>query len=208
MAEAIGVFIDWQNAYKSAREAFNLGGLASERGNFSPYRLAQILAAGNERGGAGNLVRVEVHRGLPSNRRDPVGYGANRKQAAAWMRENEEVVIPRLRPLRYDPGDPDAKPEEKGIDVSLAVGAVEQVLTNRCDVAIIFTNDTDIAPAVELIARLVAPSHVETASWTSHHYETRLRPITGVYHHKLSGRVFQQVETPINYAYKGNATSN
>lgn len=110
----VAVFIDWQNAYKSARSAFGLWQLPNERGNFSPYNAARILAAGNGRGVAGELVRVEIHRGLPSNERDPVGYAANRRQSTAWVRENPEVVIPRLRPLRYDPNDGYAQPQEKG----------------------------------------------------------------------------------------------
>jgi hypothetical protein len=137
--------------------AFNLTSLPNERGNFSPYNLARILAAGNDRGTDGDLVWVEIHRGLPSNARDPVGYGANRKQAAAWMRENPNVVIPKLRPLRYDPNDPTAQPEEKGIDVQLALGVIECVLLNRCDVAILFSNDSDLNPVVESVCRLKAP---------------------------------------------------
>lgn len=72
----VGVFIDWQNACKSARYAFNLGRLPHERGNFSRYKRARILAAGNDRGGDGELVRVEIHQGLPSNARDRAGHGA------------------------------------------------------------------------------------------------------------------------------------
>jgi hypothetical protein len=204
--EAVAVFIDWQNAYKAARDAFNLAGLPNERGNFSPLQLARILAAGNDRAAAGKLVRVEIHRGLPSNQRDPVGYAANRRQAAAWMRENPDIVVPRLRPLRYDPDDPDADPEEKGIDVAMAVSAVEHVLTQRCDIAILFTHDTDLAPAVELIAGVINPANVETASWRSHHYEKRLRPVRGVHHHYVTGAVFQRIETPVNYAYQGRRT--
>jgi hypothetical protein len=45
----IAVYIDWQNAYKTAREAFGLWNMPNEHGNFSPYRLALILAAGNGR---------------------------------------------------------------------------------------------------------------------------------------------------------------
>lgn len=46
MAENVAVFIDWQNVYKAARSAFDLAGLPNERGNFSPYALSQVLAAG------------------------------------------------------------------------------------------------------------------------------------------------------------------
>lgn len=119
------------------------------------------------------------------------------------MRENPEVVMPYLRPLRYDRNDPTAAPVEKGIDVALAVNAVENTLTQRCDVAIVFSHDTDLAPAVEAIARLCRPSHVETASWRSDHFEKRLRPVTGVHHHHIHRAVFDRVETPVNYAYRG-----
>jgi hypothetical protein len=199
----VAVFIDWQNAYKSARTAFGLEAMPNERGNFSPYHVSRILAAGNDRGSSGELVRVEMHRGLPSNERDPKGYAANRRQAAAWVRENQEVVVPRLRPLRYDPHDPYAQPEEKGVDVQLALSIVENVLLGHCDVAVLFSYDTDLVPVVETICRLKGADRVETACWQSREFRKRLRPIHGVHHHGLSGAIFQRVETPINYAYQG-----
>ena len=198
----VAVFIDWQNAYKSARAAFGLENMPNERGNFSPYALACILAAANERGPGGELVRVEIHRGIPSNKRDPTGYGANRRQATAWVREAPEIITPRLRPLAYR-DEWGRLPVEKGIDVQLALAALENVLLKRCDTAIIFSHDTDLAPAVELIARLRGPGAVETVSWTSHRFRSRLRPVRGVHHHEVSQLVFQKVETPVNYAYKG-----
>jgi hypothetical protein len=199
----VAVFIDWQNAYKSARTAFALEGMPNERGNFSPYNLGLILAAGNGRGATGELVRVEIHRGLPSNERDSVGYAANRRQSAAWMNENRAIVIPRPRPLRYSPYDAYAAPEEKGIDVQLALSIVESVLLGHCDVAVLFSFDTDLLPAVETTCRLKGAKHIETASWESHDFRKRLRPTRGVHHHRLSGAVFQRVETPVNYAYQG-----
>lgn len=199
----VAVFIDWQNAYKAARTAFGLDGYPNERGNFSPYALACILAAGNGRGAdGGELVRVEIHRGIPSNKHDPTGYGANRKQATAWVRENPEIVKPCLRPLAYRE-QWGRLPVEKGIDVQLALAALENVVLKRCDTSIIFSHDTDLAPAVELIARLLGPAAVETVSWKSRSFKSRLRPVPGVHHHEVSGPVFEKVETPVNYAYKG-----
>lgn len=119
----VAVFVDWQNTYKTAREAFGWRDYPNEYGNYSPYRLARLLAAGNGRGQHGNLVRVNVHRGLPSQRYDREGYAANRRQAAAWMNENQELVMPRLRPLRYS-RSADEPPREKGVDVELAVAAL------------------------------------------------------------------------------------
>lgn len=83
----VAVFVDWQNAYKTAREAFGIRNMPNEHGNFSPYQLARLLAAGNGRGSeGGELVRVELHRGLPSQKHDQRGYAANRRQSAAWMK--------------------------------------------------------------------------------------------------------------------------
>lgn len=95
----VAVYIDGQNVYNGARRAFGLTDAHSEEGQINPYRRAKILAAGNARGDEATLVRVEIHRGLPSASKDPTGYGANRRQSAVWMKENFDVVIPRLRPL-------------------------------------------------------------------------------------------------------------
>lgn len=201
----MAVYIDWQNVYNTARRAFSLTDAPSEEGQISPYRVAQILAAGNGRGAAGKLVRVEIHRGLPNSSKDPTGYGANRRQSAAWMKENEEVVIPRLRPLRYPQNYPDELPEEKGIDVQLALAAVEHVTSNPpfCDVAVIFSHDTDLVPAIQTISRLTSSDRVETASWVSDIYSGRIRAQGArVFHHELSRDVFEEVRDPVNYAHK------
>jgi uncharacterized LabA/DUF88 family protein len=200
--QKIAVFIDWQNAYKTAREAFGMVNMPNEQGNFSPYQLARLLAAGNDRGAQGaQLVRVEVHRGLPSQKYDAMSYAANRRQSAAWMKENPEVVIPRMRPLRYPYNYPAEPAVEKGIDVQLAVSAVEMTLTKRCDVAVIFSHDTDLLPVPEVITRLVGKGRVETASWVSPTFHSRLRPRPEVYHHLITEKVFNLVATPVNYAH-------
>jgi NYN domain len=197
---SVAVFLDWQNSYRAAREAFGWEDYPTEYGVYSPYRLAQLLAAGNGRGANGNLVRLNIHRGLPSQKRDPIGYAANRRQSAAWMKENPEVVIPRLRPLRYS-HDPDEPPREKGVDVELALSAVDWAITDRADVVIIHSDDTDLLPAIEMATRLKGTARVETASWTSDLYKRRLRPKPEVFHHDLTAAVFESVETRVNYAH-------
>jgi hypothetical protein len=176
--------------------------MPNEYGNFSPYQLARVLAVGNNREPDGTrLVRVEVHRGLPDSTRDPTGYGANRRQSAAWMKEDPEVVIPRLRPLR-DSRDEHEPPVEKGVDVQLALAAVEHTITGFCDVAIIFSHDTDLVPALETIVRLKGTQHIETAAWSSENFWTRLRVkgTASVFHHSITEDVFKRVATPVNYA--------
>jgi uncharacterized LabA/DUF88 family protein len=200
-AEKVAVFIDWQNAYKTAREAFGLQDMPNERGNFSPLRLSKILAAGNDRGRSAELVAIEIFRGLPSSKHDPTGYAANRRQAAAWKAEAGELITPHMRPLRYPRNFPNEPAVEKGVDVQLAVNAIEATLRKRCTVAIILSHDTDLLPVPETIAKLVGPQRVETASWVSPWFRSRLRPKADVYHHEISEQVFDLVETPVNYAH-------
>jgi len=197
-AVRVAVFIDWQNTYKTAREAFGWRDYPNEYGNYSPYQLARILAAGNDRGTDAQLVRVAIHRGLPSQRHDQHGYAANRRQAAAWIKENPEVVIPRLRPLRYDRG---GTPREKGVDVELALGAVEWTLMKQCEVAVIFSHDTDLVPVVETLTRMKGTDCIETASWAGQYFNQRIRTRPPVYHHAISEAVFDRVETRVNYAH-------
>jgi uncharacterized LabA/DUF88 family protein len=196
----VAVFIDWQNTYKTAREAFGWRDYPNEYGNYSPYELSRHLVAGNDRGRGGALVRVNIHRGLPSPKYDAAGYAANRRQSAAWIKENPDLVIPRLRPLRYSQ-DGSEPPREKGIDVELAVAAVEWLLTDKCDVAIVFSHDTDLVPAVELLARLKGTAAVETVSWASELFNRRIRPKPEVFHHALTLADFERVESRVNYAH-------
>jgi uncharacterized LabA/DUF88 family protein len=194
----VAVFIDWQNAYKAARRAFGLERMPVGRGNFSPYRLGCLLAAAQGRGSTSELVRVEVHRGLPSQNYDEIGYVANQRQASAWRAESQ-VVVPKLRPMRYRKKR-NQPPTEKGVDVALAVSAIEATLTGRCDVAVVFSHDTDLLPVPEAIARLAGPDHVETASWTSSSFKQRLQPKAPVAHHRVTQQIFEAIETPVNYA--------
>jgi hypothetical protein len=72
----VAVFMDWQNVYRAAREAFELHQAPPERGNFNPLEVARYLAAGNKRGKDGKLTRIEIHRGLPDSTTNPKGHGA------------------------------------------------------------------------------------------------------------------------------------
>lgn len=196
----VGVFIDWQNAYHCAREAFGWEQWDHQYGTFSPYALAKVLASRNKRGASGVVSRVEIHRGLPGATRDPKGHAAVRRQSAAWMKENQEVVIPRLRPLRYPRNWPDEPEGEKGIDVQLALGIIEAVLRDHCEVAILFSNDTDLLPVVETVARIAGTSRIETASWHGHDASPRLRTRLRVVHHSLDEAIFRSVEDLADYS--------
>jgi len=197
----IAVFIDWQNAFQSARAAFGPLGESKRFGNFSPYRLALHLAHRRSCDSRGELVRVEIHRGLPSARWDRVGNAANLLQAAAWKSEDPKRVFPRLRPLRYRKGPgSELIASEKGVGVQLALAAVGSVISGECDVALIFSHDSDLLPAVETIRDLKSAGHVETASWTSTTFKTRIPPVRGVFNHFVDRDAFTQIEDLTDYS--------
>lgn len=69
------------------------------------------------------------------------------------------------RNLVYAPDWPDIPPQEKGIDVAIAVDMMAMALRKEMDAAILFSSDKDLLPALESIyaERLC---HVEVACWS------------------------------------------
>jgi hypothetical protein len=111
--------------------------------------LAHVLA---EKGGSAySLSYVGVYAGLPASSKDSFTYAARRRQIASWRNTGVSVVS---RPLRYPRDWPQSKPEEKGIDVKLAIDAVMMGVAREYDVAVIGSCDTDLAPAVEALLEL------------------------------------------------------
>jgi len=155
VSQRVAVFIDYQNVYQRARGAF--GATHHMDGQIRP--LAAGLAL---RGPSRDLVAVHVYRGLPSSTRDPKGYEAAQRQIAAWSASAPDVVSPHTRPLNYRVP---SNPREKGIDVMLAVDFVTGILQNLWDVGIIFSDDTDLHPALEAVGELRGPGHCELAGW-------------------------------------------
>lgn len=205
---SVAVFMDWQNVYGAARDAFELKQAPPARGNFNPLEAARYLAAGNKRGTDGKLVLLEIHRGSPDPNTHSKAHGAAERQRLAWIALDPEIVSPRYRPVAINKKT--GEPEEKGIDVALACSAVEQVLMKKCNVAIIFSHDSDLLPPVETICRLhdagLTSGTVETASWQSDLHYKRIPPAKtswgtpwGTVNHTLKVEFFDRVETPIDY---------
>jgi hypothetical protein len=117
----------------------------------------------------------------------------------AWLALSPLVKV-RFRPLAYHPET--GEPYEKGIDVALALSVIEHIAGEFCDVAIVFSHDSDLLPLVETVARQWGPHRIETASWKDDEtgYYKRIPQVRGVVNHTLRRHTFDRVETPINYA--------
>jgi uncharacterized LabA/DUF88 family protein len=191
------LFLDYQNVYRRARDTFHQLTDPSPCGQIDPIRLGQLLV---DRDPGRELVEVRAYRGQPDASRDPKGYGANRRQCAAWEQAGVKVV---LRPLRYPVGYPTEKAEEKGIDVILAVDFVTMAAQGDYEVGILMSTDTDLKPALEEVAALAGnrSPRCEVAAWSAPGVHSRRLSISGthVWCHWLGPEDYKRVADPTDY---------
>jgi len=164
MTRRLVLFIDVQNMYRGAREAFFGNTGPHVLGQFDPLKLGHLvcskipLGQGDE---PRELTGVQVYTGRPDSSKDPRTYGAHRRQCARWEKNG---VMVRARTLRYPPNWPRTKAEEKGVDVALAIDFVVMAVEGRYDVGVIASTDTDLRPALEYV--LGKPDlTAEVAAW-------------------------------------------
>lgn len=163
MSDRMVVFVDYQNTYKCAREAFCPDTRSGRDGHIHPLALGKVISMlRNDNGHPAELVQVRSYRGVPDGRKDPQGYGSASRQNDRWEKAGIHVVT---RPLRYPEGWPEKKPEEKGVDVALAIDFVVMAMRGEYDVGVLVSCDTDLRPALEEV-RLLGKK-VEVAAWRS-----------------------------------------
>lgn len=164
LAPTVDVFIDYQNAHYCGHRLWCPKLEKMHHCLVDPLKLAELLVQRRAPGGV--LQTVRVFRGRPNPRKDPVGAGRNDKQAYAWTDADARVKVFRNE-LQYLDGWDDPvvpiPPREKGVDVHLAIDLVERAIDKEYEVAIVFTHDTDLIPAIDLALRRKA--HVEVGSW-------------------------------------------
>ena len=198
----VGVFIDYQNAYMRARDAFGLREARSVEGQIDPLKVGMLLT---ERGRTIDRLRmlasVHVFRGEPSSKHSPVGQSACQRQVAAWTAN--PLVEAHTRPLRYLPtGSVDGVEHfvarEKGIDVLLALETVLGAERDEFDVCVLFSADTDLLPALEHVRS--TGRVIETAAWRPDSGYARSLTLPGMWCHRLGRRDFELVTDHFDYA--------
>lgn len=123
------------NLFNAAKTAFGY-----RFPNYAVRALASAVA--QERGW--KLCETRFYTGLPRLERDPARYRFWISKLAAMGRDG---VYTFQRSLRYDPAPPHHA-HEKGIDVRIALDLLRLAIENAYDVAIIFSQDQDLAEAV------------------------------------------------------------
>lgn len=205
MPDRVVVFLDYQNVYRGARRAFHAETDPHWQGQIDPLELAQHLAQDSpfDR----ELAGVRIYRGQPDATKDPRGYGACRRQIAAWTAS--PLVDVTLRTLRYPYGWPTThqtgeKPQEKGIDVALAMDFAIMAVRGDYDVGILMSTDTDLKPTLEFVAGLtnaVGRPRAEVAAWSAPEMINRRLAITtrNLYCHWVGLTEYGQVADQTNF---------
>jgi uncharacterized LabA/DUF88 family protein len=144
-------FFDGQNLYRHAKDAFG-----HHHPNFDPIKLHAAVCA--DKGWTSNQVRF--YTGVPNVTREPMWapYWSNRTLA---MRRAGIIVT--TRPIRYHTeiitdADGTAReivtPQEKGIDVRLALDLVSRARRREFNVAVIYSQDQDLCEVVQEIKEI------------------------------------------------------
>lgn len=205
MAARVVVFLDWQNIYNSARESFCAWQARHWQGQVDPVALAEYLAQDSpfDR----ELQQVRIYRGQPDGKLDPRGYGASRRQHAVWQQSSLVTLV--TRPLRYPKGWPTRhrvgeRPQEKGIDVALALDFAIMGIRREYEVGILMSGDTDMKPALEVVAALTATqgTRAEVAAWSAPGQHSRRLSIRtrNLYCHWVGKDVYDRVADLTDYS--------
>lgn len=138
-------FIDGQNLYRHAKDAFGY-----HHPNYDPYKLTDAVCA--DKGWVNHGVRF--YTGVPSADRSPMwhAYWANRLLAMrrAGVRVISRRLSYRIESVTLPDGSQHDIPvqREKGIDLRLGLDVVRMARNGELDVAIIFSQDQDLAEVV------------------------------------------------------------
>ena len=184
-APRLAVVMDYQNIHLTAHGRFAPYQTPVHEVLIHPLLFAEQLISVraqrqmDERQKLAVLTDVFVYRGQPGNLQQPNLYRVTQAQKAEWTRDRRVHVT--YRSLKYAPNRP---PQEKGVDVLVAINLVRLAEVGQHDVVVLAAHDTDLEPALEMAAER-GRSKIETSGWEG---ERRLRvPGRSLWHTTLGG---------------------
>lgn len=146
-------FIDGQNLFQHAKDAFG-----HFHPNYDPVKLHNAVCA--QMGWTPNLVRF--YTGIPNPDRDAMWAGYWNNRVLALQHAGVHVTTRKLRyrsaETTLPSGETEIKwvPQEKGIDVRLALDLVKLARKQCYDVAVLFSQDQDLAEVVDEVKEIAA----------------------------------------------------
>ncbi len=206
MADRVMLFLDYQNVYMGGRRTLDNPARVRTHGQIDPVALAERIVAASPFPRV--LEQVRVYRGLPDATRDPKGNEAASRQNAVWSQDPRVRV--KTRTLKYPRGWPTThgageKPQEKGIDVALAIDFVRLAVEGRYEVGVLMSTDTDLKPALEFVhtrGGVGTSPRAEVAAWSNPDRQCPRLSVAGakVWCHWLDRSIFTSVSDQTNYA--------
>ena len=144
-------FVDGQNLFHRARQAFGY-----THPNYDVQKLAQAVCSAH----AWALKEVRFYTGVPDPADNSFWHNFWQNKLAVMGRRGVHVysrkLVYRNKNVRLPDGSTHTflSGEEKGIDVRLALDALDLAHRNEYDVAIIFSQDQDLSELADLIRSL------------------------------------------------------
>ena len=229
------LFIDYENARYAAQELFERPGgrgkASSEgRGDFHPRRIGEKLCVHyNGRSECRSeeskleLVEVRVYRGKRDPSKDQGGpwpSRADEEQIKVWQDPSEGQTGCPVRVITFPMQYPDARHSvsrerdhrvEKEVDAAIAMDLLS-ITDAECDVAILWSGDTDLCPAVcELMERAVRGKdkvELHLAGWARAGKRRLLKPEScnswseehsQPHHHRVFLKTYKDVRDETDY---------
>ncbi|WP_281250889.1 NYN domain-containing protein [Salibaculum halophilum] len=146
-------FFDGQNLFQHAMAAFG-----HHHPNYDPIKLHNAVCAAH--GWTPNLVRF--YTGVPDPRRQKMWAGYWDKRIIALQRSGVSVTKRTLRYREVETKLPDGStdvevvPQEKGVDVRLALDLVKCARRREFDVAVLFSQDQDLSEVVDEVKEIAS----------------------------------------------------
>ncbi len=152
------VFVDYQNMYRSAREAFDWLSEGGHFGNFRPYGLGRQIVRDETR----VLTEVRIYTGIHSPHRNATQHGHMQRRMLSWVAAAPDKVQVFPRSLSYDRN---GKAREKGVDVELAIDIAALATDDAFDVLAVASADTDLVPAIQFVADRFPDKEIVTVGY-------------------------------------------
>ncbi len=171
LLKKIIIFIDYQNVYKTSQNIF----LKNNHIDISKisHKIIKKISFQTK------LIEIRVYTGVPSKAIQPKSYWNTMKRFQKWKKDSNIII--QSRNLSYSKLNKESDyfiPREKGIDVLIAVDLVSLAIDRKFDVAIIFSLDTDLKPALEYVKNSQPTAEIFVVAWRNKNSPPRRLSIT------------------------------
>lgn len=131
-------FFDLQNLFLSVKTAWDV-----KYPNFDPIALSMLVTSQHQDWA---LTGIRLYTGIHTAEKNPFWHNFWNKKLS-FHKNADKRVDTFTTPLHYNNG----VPSEKGVDIRIALDLVRAARLGRCDVAVLFSRDTDFAEVAKEI---------------------------------------------------------